>query len=57
MWDDVVLSMHKASDNLLAAGIFDHLCEHHLDKFSANARRTLEPRIAQSRTFYGERNR
>lgn len=53
VWDDVVLPMLKASDELSAVGIFDHLCEHYLDKFSPSARRTLERRISQWRHLYG----
>ena len=54
VWDDVVLPLLKNSDDISAVGVFDHLCEHHLDKFKPRARRTLERRILQWRQLYGE---
>ena len=54
VWDEVVLPLLKSSDDIASVGIFDHLCEHHLDKFNPSARRTLERRILHWRQLHGE---
>jgi hypothetical protein len=54
VWDDIVLPLLKSDPSITAVGIFDYLCEDHLDKFKTTARRTLERRILQWRQLHGE---
>lgn len=54
VWEDVVLPLLKSEQNITAVGIFDYLCEDHLDKFMPSARRTLERRVLQWRQLHGD---
>ncbi|MBL4607751.1 MAG: IS21 family transposase [Pseudomonadales bacterium] len=54
VWDDVVLPLLKSCNDISPVGVFDYLCENHLDKFKPSARRTLERRILQWRQLHGE---
>lgn len=54
VWDDIVLPLLKSDQSITTVGIFDYLCEDHLDKFKPSARRTLERRILQWRQLHGD---
>ena len=54
VWDDIVLPLLESDQNITAVGIFDYLCEDHLDKFKPSSRRTLERRVLQWRQLHGE---
>lgn len=53
VWDDIVIPILSKDPSVTAVGIFDHLCEHHADKFDTRSRRTLERRIRKWRHLYG----
>jgi hypothetical protein len=53
IWDAVVIPLLQHDQLITPVGIFDHLCEHHADKFPSNSRRTLERRIKQWRHLHG----
>jgi hypothetical protein len=51
IWDSVVFSLLNA--NISPVGIFDHLCDVHIDELSSSSRRTLERRIRKWRYLHG----
>ena len=53
IWDSVVLSLLKQDANISPVGIFDHLCDVHIDELSSSSRRTLERRIRKWRYLHG----
>lgn len=56
IWDRVVLPLLESDDKISPVGIYDHLCEHHQDRFNPSSRRTLERRIKQWRHLHADSN-
>lgn len=53
VWETIVVPILEADEGITAVGVFDHLCEYHMDKFSPGSRRTLERRIRKWRCLHG----
>ncbi|HEY9460717.1 MAG TPA: IS21 family transposase [Paralcaligenes sp.] len=53
VWDTIVVPLLERSPSITTIGLFDHLCEHHADRFDPRARRTLERRVLAWRQLRG----
>lgn len=53
VWETIVIPILEKDQEITPVGVFDHLCEFHMDKFAPSSRRPLERRIHKWRSLYG----